>query len=81
MPYSVILSALARIMRHARSARNELIERLRSDRPQGEVVMEETRLGAGYWKLWSAALLSNLADGARLGALPSWRRRSPVTRS
>jgi MFS family permease len=32
--------------------------------------MEETRLGAGYWKLWSAALLSNLADGVRLGALP-----------
>jgi MFS family permease len=32
--------------------------------------MRSTGLGPGYWKLWSAALLSNAADGIRLGAIP-----------
>jgi MFS family permease len=32
--------------------------------------MRSTGLSPGYWRLWSAALLSNVADGIRLGALP-----------
>jgi len=29
-----------------------------------------TRLGRGYWKLWSASTISNIGDGVRFAALP-----------